>query len=289
MAPNALTRPLTTSDGYVIETTLYRADRDPKARIVIAGATGVPQAFYRRFAEFMVSHNYEVMTLDYRGVGLSAPPKLKGFKADFLDWAQYDLAAAIEFTRDQGGPVYVVGHSYGGHALGLLPEQIKVDAAYLFGTGAGWHGHMPRLEQVKVLWLWKVLGPILTAIYGYLPMKMMRMGEDVPLEVYRQWRRWCQFPNYFFGDPKRPEMKAKFARVKTPMIFFNTTDDLWAPPKSRDAFIASYSQATIIRVDFNPDDHKLKPIGHMGYFRKSSQGLWPNVVDWFDNQPRPNE
>ena len=40
---------ITTQDGYPLAARHYSADK-PKANIILAGATGVPQAFYRRFA-----------------------------------------------------------------------------------------------------------------------------------------------------------------------------------------------------------------------------------------------
>lgn len=39
-------------DGYSLSGKLYRTPSVAKANIVVACATGVPQAFYRRFAEY---------------------------------------------------------------------------------------------------------------------------------------------------------------------------------------------------------------------------------------------
>ena len=64
---------------------------------MLASATGVPQAFYRRFAEYATQFGYQVLTFDYRGVAQSAPKRLKGFKMSYLDWGTLDLAAAINF------------------------------------------------------------------------------------------------------------------------------------------------------------------------------------------------
>jgi hypothetical protein len=40
------------SDGYALSATRYRSAGVERARLVLAGATGVPQGFYRRFAEY---------------------------------------------------------------------------------------------------------------------------------------------------------------------------------------------------------------------------------------------
>ena len=41
-----------TSDNYRLKGYKYLSEGDFKGRIIIAGATGVPQGFYRRFALF---------------------------------------------------------------------------------------------------------------------------------------------------------------------------------------------------------------------------------------------
>src|SRR5262245_22578014 len=117
---------LTAADGYVLSGNRYRANASPKGRLVLAGATAVPQGFYKRFAEFASARGFETLTFDYRGIGLSRPPSLKGFRMDLLDWARLDLAAAVEAMADGPVPLYIVGHSYGGHAFGLLPNHHKV-------------------------------------------------------------------------------------------------------------------------------------------------------------------
>ena len=69
LAPRPLK--LTAADGYPLAATLYPASK-PVGQILVGSATGVPQGFYRRFAEYAASHGYTTLTLDYRGIGGSA-------------------------------------------------------------------------------------------------------------------------------------------------------------------------------------------------------------------------
>lgn len=185
---------LAAADGYVLGGCRYPADTALKGRLVVAGATAVPQGFYRRFAQFAGTRGFETLTFDYRGIGQSRPPSLHGLRTDFLDWARLDLAAAVDTMADGAVPLYVVGHSYGGHAFGLLPNHRKVAGFCVFGTGAGWHGYMPLGERLRVLAMWNAVLPVLTWWKGYCPWKMLGLGEDLPVGVYRQWRHWCRFP-----------------------------------------------------------------------------------------------
>jgi predicted alpha/beta hydrolase len=271
-------------DGYRLSAWRYRPLAAPRAHLVLAGATAVPQRFYRRFAQYAAERGFDTLTLDYRGIGESRPATLKGFQMDYLDWARLDLAAAVEHMRDDTQPLYMVGHSYGGHAFGLLPNHAHVRGFVTFATGAGWHGWMPRMEALRVRTMWSVLGPLMTRWSGYLPWSRLGMGEDLPLDVYRQWRHWCRFPNYFFDDPAMQDLPARFGQVRTPIVAVNATDDAWAPPRSRDAFMAGYRSSAVQRVSLEVGRGGFAPIGHMGYFRPAAWPLWSATLDWFEER-----
>jgi predicted alpha/beta hydrolase len=274
---------LRAADGYPIAATLYPAGGEARGHLIVAPATGVPQGYYRRFAEFAAARGYRVLTLDYRGIGQSKPATLKGFKMDYLDWGRLDLASAVEHMSagaDDGLPLFMIGHSYGGHALGLLPNQHKIAACYLFATGAGWHGWMPPLERIKVLTMWHLIGPLLTRWKGYLAWSKLGMGEDLPLDVYRQWKGWCRFPHYFFDDPAMAGIRDSYDRVRMPVAAANTLDDLWARPASRDAFMAGYRNASVTAITIDSQRAGLGAIGHMGYFKAKAQPLWEDALTW---------
>ncbi len=279
IAPQPLT--LNAADGYALSATLYPAAQ-PIGQLLVGSATGVPQGFYRRFAEYAASRGYTTLTLDYRGIGGSAPASLRGFDMDYLDWAEQDLAAAVEYLSRSELPLYMVGHSFGGHAFGLLPNHQAIQGLYTFGTGAGWHGWMPRGEQLRVLLMWRVIGPLIVRSKGYLAWRKLGMGEDLPKGVYQKWKHWCRYPRYFFEDPQMPGLEARFATITTPLTAVSATDDLWASPASRDAFMSAYRSADYRAITVDPASRQLKPLGHMGYFRPHAQPLWQDALDWFD-------
>lgn len=272
------TQPFSASDGHPLIGTLYTPEHGIKANIVLCSATGVPQAFYRRFAEYATQFGYQVLTFDYRGVAQSAPKRLKGFKMSYLDWGTLDLAAAIDFLAQDPIPLFMVGHSYGGQALGLAPNHAKVTAMYCFGTGAGWHGYMPFKEKMKVQVIWNIILPPMVAVTGYLPWSKLNMGADLPIGVYQQWRKWCKNPTYFFADPEQHALIAQYAQVKTPIYAVSALDDDWALPNSRHAFMQHYRNAPMQFINISASDYGLKEIGHMGYFRKGAEKIWDEIL-----------
>lgn len=263
------------SDGYEITSLRYRAHADASARVVIAPATGVPQRFYARFAKFLALQGFEVWSVDYRGIGLSKPATLKGFNADFVDWAQRDFRAVVDAIPDDL-PLLHVGHSIGCHILGMSEVAHRFSASWMFACGTGWSGWMKPLERVKVNVLWNVAMPLMVAWKGYLNWSLVGMGDDLPLGVYKQWKHWCSLKYFFAADPAHTKLVQASLSVTIPIFAYTADDDSWAPASSREAMLgAAYSNAMVRRFDL--DTRERGPIGHIGYFRPEQHKLWFEV------------
>jgi len=267
---------LTTDDGVVLAATRYPAAGPSTATIVLGGATAVPRGFYRRFAEHAARAGYDVLTLDYRGTGESRPASLRGYRMAFGDWAEHDIPAAIEAARADR-PRYLVGHSYGGTALGLVPGTDRLAGAYTFGSGTGWSGWMTPGERARVRVAWAI-GSVATALLGYTPWSRLMGGEDLPAGAFRGWRRWTSFPDFAVGDPRVPDAAARYAAVRIPLTYATATDDPWATPASRDAMLATFAGAPRSAVDIEPSSIGAASIGHMGYFRAGAEPLWDAAI-----------
>jgi predicted alpha/beta hydrolase len=280
---------LIAADGYRLAATHFAPDalnatNSDVQFIVVGSATAVPRGFYKRFAEFANKHGVNVLTVDYRGIGGSKHAPLRGFDMAYADWSRLDLAAAVQWCT-QRGRTWLVGHSLAAHAIGQLPAPNDLQAAYICGGGAGWHGWMPFPENLKVLMLWHVIGPVSTRLLGYMPMSRFGGGEDLPMGVYHDWKYWCRFPHYFFDDPKAKHITDHFAEVHIPIAATAATDDLWAPPKSRDAFFNGFVNAKVERIDITPQAFGVSSIGHLGYYRAQvGEKLWPQMLQWLQGK-----
>lgn len=272
---------LDAADGHRLAARLFSPSGGARGGVVVLGATGVAQRWYGPFAEALRQSGFEVLTVDVRGIGASRPPSLRGFTGTLADWV-LDADAAVEFMLRRG-PTAVVGHSFGGHAFGQLSRPNATRGLFTVGTGAAWSGYMAPAERLKVEAMWQVLGPIATRVAGYLPGRLWG-GEDLPLGVYRDWRRWSRSPRYFFDDAALG-LAERFARVRVPVHGVTASDDAWAPRRSMEVLLAHYRNARVTLEVQTPSALGVSRLGHLGHFRRDALPRFvPQVVEWLTSR-----
>ena len=129
--------------------------------------------------------------------------------------------------------------------------------------------------------MWNLIGPVATRLVDYLLMSKLSGGEDLPMGVYRDWKRWCALPHYFFNDPEAKAITDKLADVRIPIGAAVSFDDFWAPPALRDAFFKGYANALVDAIKLQSASLGIQQVGHLGYFRSQAEEvLWPQILQW---------
>jgi predicted alpha/beta hydrolase len=277
-------------DGYPLAATLYLPRGPKRHAVLINSATATPRRIYRGFASYLAYRGCAVLTYDYRGIGGSRkaghagpdqPGSLKGFEATMADWALLDIAAAVGWMRERyhAMPLRYVGHSFGGQALGLLPNNIDVSRALLVAAQAGYWRLMSGIEGYRVAALLNGIGVPLTHALGYAP-GWAGIGEDLPKGVFLQWTRWVMSPHYLFDDGSLPS-RANFANFTGDLRALCLTDDPWATRPAVELLCAGFPAATPEIVSVAPKDAGVTRIGHFGFFRPHHRDtLWRGAADW---------
>ncbi|HSN56811.1 MAG TPA: alpha/beta fold hydrolase [Candidatus Sulfomarinibacteraceae bacterium] len=265
-------------DGYRLAGTLYRAPSGALGTVVINAAVGVPRRFYRHFAAGLAAAGLTALTWDYRGVGGSRPPTLRGFAATAHDWALLDIPGVIdwavsELRRDR---LFLVGHSFGGQTAGLLDDPWAVDAMVTMSAQSGhWRLQGGAQKLVVLLHAWLSL-PLLARVVGFMPMRRLGMGEDLPRGVALEWARWCRDPDYLLGDDSLP--LDRYATFAAPVLAYSFADDAWGTARSVATMMRAYPKVELRHVE--PADFGLARIGHLGFFRPGSEALWRDAIGW---------
>jgi predicted alpha/beta hydrolase len=272
---------LAARDGYPLAATVFAPAAPPTAAVVINSGAAVPRKIYRGFASYLAERGGAAVTYDYRGVGGSRPASLKGFSARMRDWAALDVAAAIDHVHQvwPNVPLMFVGHSFGGQALGLAPNNALVARALLVAAQAGYWRLFAPPERYRAYGLMRLIGVPVTHMLGYTP-GQLGIGEDLPKGVFLEWTQWVGSPRYFFDDPTLDALE-NFPRFTGDLRAIGLTDDTWATKPAIDMLLEGFTGARREHVQVAPHAVGAKRIGHFGFFRPEHRDtLWRDAAEW---------
>ncbi len=278
------------TDGYALGASLFLPRGAKKHAVLINSATAVPRKIYKGFASYLASRGCAVLTYDYRGtggsrqkslVGYNQPKSLVGFEASMSDWAARDVSAAVGWMRERykNLPLAYVGHSFGGQALGLLPNNTEVSRALFVAAQAGYWKMLAWPERYRAYVLLNFVGTPLTRLMGYTP-GWSGIGEDLPKGVFLQWTHWVMSPRYMFDDPALPALK-NFANYRGALRALCMTDDPWATRPAVELLCSGFTSSKPDIASIAPADAGAAKIGHFGFFRPEHRNsLWRGAAEW---------
>jgi predicted alpha/beta hydrolase len=278
------------TDGYPLAATLFLPRGAKRHAVLINSATAVPRRLYRGFAGYLARRGCAVLTYDYRGTGDSRrqaptgynqPKSLVGFKASMSDWAAKDITAAVTWMRERYKtlPFAYVGHSFGGQALGLLPNNSEIARALLIAAQAGYWKLMTAPERYRVYVMLNFVGRPLARMCGYMPGKA-GLGMDLPKDAFLQWADWVMNPRYLFDDAKLDGLK-NFPKYQGTLRALCMSDDPWATRPAVELLCSGFTSIEPEIITVTPADTGANKIGHMGFFRLEHRDtLWRGAADW---------
>jgi len=110
----------------------------------------VSQRVFRHLAAWFAGNGVRVVTIDYRGVGASKLDRSALRTANLTTWATRDAVGALRFVEQSSkAPVVLLGHSFGGQALGFSDEFRRLHGAIMVGSQFGLARHWDGLARVN--------------------------------------------------------------------------------------------------------------------------------------------
>ncbi|WP_109299207.1 alpha/beta fold hydrolase [Aquimarina sp. AU474] len=276
-----------TKDGYLLSANMYLASASiPKNKVlIINSATAVSKTLYHHYATLMSKKGYNVITYDYRGIADSRPKRLRGFKTTFLEWGQHDFSAIIDYAKITfvDDKIIVLGHSIGGTIIGMTEKNKDISGIITIGAQTAYYKDWSKKHKTKIYIIWHMILPMITTVVGYFPGKRLRMLEDVPKGVIKQWHSRRHHEN----------MKTQL-ETKGVQFFYHTCTAKLLTLGIEDDPIGTEIAIKRIHDFFEQSDKKLEmikladvptqKIGHFGFFsRKFKDTLWVKTLDWFDS------
>ena len=270
------------SDGVHLAGHFFQASMPRQALpVLICPATGVKQHFYFRFASWLTERGFDVLVFDYRGIGLSLSGKLKDCRASLADWGQLDQVAALEYLlhRTAREKVILVGHSAGGQMIGLMPNHANIARVVGVSTSTGWFSRMRPAFALKARFGLHLFVPIGIKLFGYGPTAAIGLGENLPSAVAQQWGEWCSAGKYATNAVRHHKARDFHDEVRMPISVFYATDDDIANAGTVDDLMSTFPHAPKQVNSIDPAKFGLKTLGHIDWFRRSHQAVWPLLAD----------
>lgn len=266
--------------GHALAASVFEQPGSDTA-VVVNAATGVPRQFYKNFADYLRAHGWIAVSYDYRGIGESAPARLRGLDVCMRDWALIDMPAVIDWLSCEFGPrrIFAVGHSFGGQGIGMLERPGAITAMVGVSAQSGYWGVQGGAERYRAWFAVTVMIPVLTRVFGYFPWSTFAAGEDLPKGVALEWARWCRNQYYLLGDETLP--LDRYDRFDAPILAYSIEDDDWGTARAVDDMMRAYRNVT--RRHLVPADYGLPGIGHMGFFRRGSEAIWDEAIAWLED------
>jgi predicted alpha/beta hydrolase len=278
-------------DGVVLGGHLWRAGEGPRTgTVIINPATGVIARYYHYYARFLAEHGFDVLTYDYRGIGLSRPADLKRCLHRWFEWGEQDFDAVLQFARkrDPDGPLLVVGHSIGGFLPGFARHAPAVDRMLTVGAQYAYWPDYAQRQRIGLVLKWHVAMPLLTVLCGYFPGKRLGWLEDLPAGVAHEWSFRRARMELSYPLVRRPAILARFSAMKAPILAISVSDDPFGTPPAVRRALAYYTGSAATIVELSPEDYGMTGIGHFSLFHtRHAEGFWRDTLTWLRDGQSP--
>jgi predicted alpha/beta hydrolase len=214
---------------------------NPRATVLVLPALGVPAAYYAPLAEELSERGYAVAAVDHRGNGGSSVRVGRG--------VDFGYAALIEDTRivirSATPPVFVLGHSLGGHVAALAAaEGERFVGMALVASGTPHHERFVGRESRWIRFGAAVI-PRIAGLVGYYPGKLLGFGGSEARTLMTEWAEVAR-TGHFVVDGK--DCEDELARVELPVLAVSLDHDWMAPASAVDHLVEKMPRAMVERA-----------------------------------------
>ncbi len=190
---------IVTSKGVSVPLLLTAAKADSGAVLILLPALGIRASFYRKLSSGLAENGVTSIVVEQRGHGESLYRPGRQHKFTLSDYLREDIDAVTAWCEQQfpNRPIYIGGHSLGGHMASIAAGENPNSYAGIVHLACGFPYHkdfsQPASGFVKLL-----IGiiPALTAVLGYYPGHWFKFGGREFRGLMMDWRNWARFGRY---------------------------------------------------------------------------------------------
>lgn len=270
---------LITADQFSITAHLFLPEKSNGRLLLINSATGVKQQLYFSFASYFSEKGFAVITYDYRGIGLSKPARMKGFKASMRIWGSVDYKTLTDYIKIHFDDYkkYVLGHSVGALILGMNEDSRIFDELVFVGTQNAFIGNLKFRTKIEAILGFGIVQPVTTGLLGYFPAQWFGLGESLPKNCASDWRTLIlnrKSTNRLLektGDSSKD--------LQQRVLVIRAEDDAWLTEKGvksllKDTYPNLKPNYRLVKAS----ESEQGEIGHVNFFRSYNKNLWDIIL-----------
>jgi predicted alpha/beta hydrolase len=213
----------------------------PRSTVLVLPALGVPASYYAPLAETLSQRGHAVAAVDHRGNGGSSVRVRRG--VDFGYAALVEDARMV--IRSATPPVFVLGHSLGGHVAALAaPEGETLAGIALVASGTPHHERFGARESRWIRFGAAVI-PLIARLVGYYPGKLVGFGGSEARTLMTEWAAVARTGHFVVDGRNRDD---DLEAVALPVLAVSLDHDWMAPPSAVDHLVEKMAHAAVERV-----------------------------------------
>jgi predicted alpha/beta hydrolase len=217
----------------------WHGPSEPRASVLVLPALGVSASYYRPFCSALAERGYAVAAVDHRGNGTSSARVRRGVDFGYAALVE-DARCVIATARP---PVFLLGHSLGGHVAALVAAEGEALAGLaLVASGTPFHERFPPREARWIRFGTAVI-PWIASLVGYYPGKLFGFGGTEARTVMSEWTALARDGRFVLDGTPRD-----LSSVALPLLAISLDRDWMAPPSAVDHLVEKMPRAALERV-----------------------------------------
>lgn len=268
------------SNGFPVTAHVFHPGKSNGRLLLINSATGVRQQVYFSFARYFSGKGFTVITYDYRGIGLSKPENLKGFKASMRSWGSEDYKAVTEYIKVNFKEYrkYCLGHSVGALIIGMNKDSEIFEKFIFVGTQNAFVGNLKRRTKMEAYMGFGIVQPLMTAFLGYFPAHWFGLGESLPKNCASDWRTLILNKK---STGALLEKTGDYSKSLSQEVFvIRAEDDAWLTEKGVKSLLNdTYPYLKPVYRLIKASESEKGEIGHINFFRSYNNKLWDIILN----------
>ena len=265
---------LATDGDYQVPVKAFinNAEEGSSASIVMLPALGVRAGYYEPLAEALYELGHHVYLAEQRGHGESALTPSRKVNYGFREMLEQDIATVVAAARENAPnrPVYLLGHSLGGHLACMYAgwrnnKDKNVDGVILAACATPWREAYSGSTARRLAFLYHFL-PISHGLLGYYPGHRLGFGGREARGMMNDWRELAR-TNIYRAKGMDVDFEAGIERFKGRILTLRMENDDFAPANAVAAVWQKFKNAKRSHRLF--DEQKLGvPADHFRWARK---------------------